>query len=215
MSVKIRVVDNNFVSEEMAELSLFGSSERIRIESISNDKRRSESASGLVALKSLVCDDTIREIARDENGRPHFVFRMGEDFNLSHSGTLTAVAYLKGEGGRVGIDIELIKEGRDEKLLRIAERYFSEKEKEMLEKSSSTQKFYRIWTEKEAEAKMTGAGLSKLLADRSPPKSSGGYFSHYLVTYLEGKYVMTLCTNRKEDIEFSCDDGIKISNFQF
>ena len=216
MSVKVLIVDNNFISSEMADISFFGGGERSRIESISNVKRKRESTAGLVALKSLFDDDVKREIVRDEDGRPSFVCGMGEDFNISHSGALTAVAYQKGEEIRVGIDIEQIKEGRDEKLFRIAERYFSEKEKELLKKESSSREFYRIWTAKEAEAKMTGFGLSKMLSDgyrteqENRPK---GHFLSYLVIYREEIYIMTLCTNKKDNVQFMCDEGLEALPF--
>ena len=216
MSVNLRIVDNELRLVEPFDVSFFGDAEKRRIEGITNAKRKGESVAALRVLKELLPINAEREISRDENGRPSFCGKKDEDFNISHSASLTAVAYVNKKGCRVGIDIEEIKEGRDEKLYRIAERYFTEKEKALLEKGESSRGFYKIWTAKEAKAKMLGIGLSKMLSSENDSKKEDEiplFFSHHLVTYREKVYVMTICTNENCRVEFVCDKEIYISNF--
>ena len=172
MSVNLRIVDNELRLVEPFDVSFFGDGEKRRIEGITNAKRKGESVAALRVLKELLPINAEREISRDENGRPSFCGKKDEDFNISHSASLTAVAYVNKKGCRVGIDIEEIKEGRDEKLYRIAERYFTEKEKALLEKGESSRGFYKIWTAKEAKAKMLGIGLSKMLSSENDSKKA-------------------------------------------
>jgi 4'-phosphopantetheinyl transferase len=81
----------------------------------------------------------------------------GVQFNLSHSGSLVLCAV--GEGA-IGCDIELVK---DNAPFKVAERYFSEKEREyVLDTANASEKcrrFYRLWTMKESYLKMSGEGI--------------------------------------------------------
>jgi 4'-phosphopantetheinyl transferase len=79
-------------------------------------------------------------------------------FNLSHSHgrALYAVAH----GREVGIDLELIRSGRDHAAL--AERFFSSRESSTflsLPEELQTEAFYLCWTRKEAYIKARGDGL--------------------------------------------------------
>jgi Phosphopantetheinyl transferase len=88
----------------------------------------------------------------------------GLHFNLSHSGRRMAVAFAV--DGPLGLDIEEISprlRARD-----IAERYFSARERTMLDTGSEEEylrRFYRLWTAKEAVMKATGLGFALPLAN--------------------------------------------------
>lgn len=81
------------------------------------------------------------------------------DFNLSHSGDLALLATARGP--RVGIDVELLRPGRNP--LRVADRYFSQSEAAVvraLPEPDRPAAFLRYWTAKEALAKGLGSGLT-------------------------------------------------------
>ncbi len=80
-------------------------------------------------------------------------------FNLSHSAALAIYAVARGRD--VGVDVECIRRLPDAQ--RIAERYFSERERTELRALPVDQRqeaFFRCWTRKEAYIKATGQGLS-------------------------------------------------------
>lgn len=64
-------------------------------------------------------------------------------------------------GSNVGLDIQ---ERRDVDAAKIAARFFSPKEAELVNMSDSTDEFFRLWTRKEAYAKYTGAGIKQVAA---------------------------------------------------
>lgn len=81
------------------------------------------------------------------------------EFNLSHSGARASVVV--SEGNSVGIDIEQYKKLEDH--LKIARRYFTKKELQVLKQFDpgiSGQRFIQLWTAKEAFIKARGLGLS-------------------------------------------------------
>jgi 4'-phosphopantetheinyl transferase len=81
------------------------------------------------------------------------------DFNVSHSGDMALVAFARGR--RIGIDVEKVR--RDFGTSEIAERFFSEAERESLRQLPVGQRheaFFRCWTRKEAFIKALGEWLS-------------------------------------------------------
>lgn len=84
-------------------------------------------------------------------------------FNLSHSGDMVIMAV---SAYPVGCDMEGTKtekngtkeEKRSERNLKIARRFFTEREQKAVEEGGN-EAFYRIWTRKESYIKMTGEGM--------------------------------------------------------
>ncbi len=108
------------------------------------------------------------------HGKPYFADRPELFFSLSHSGNYVLCALSDRE---VGADIQMIPpdtEKQREREERIAERFFSEPEREFLNRGNSgwqelteelsnrrRERFYQIWAAKEAYMKQTGKGLSQ------------------------------------------------------
>lgn len=92
-----------------------------------------------------------------EHGKPDFAGGKFH-FNLSHSGQYVCCALAEEE---VGIDIQRM---HPLKNMRVAERFFSQEENDLLRVCGSERErqelFYRIWVRKEAYAKLTGAGIA-------------------------------------------------------
>lgn len=98
------------------------------------------------------------EVDTHKGGKPFFAKRTDIKYNLSHSGAYVVCAVADKE---VGIDIEGKREFRDG----IIKRFFSQYEKEWILDSQDTDtkmsRFLRLWTAKEAFAKVTGIGLAR------------------------------------------------------
>lgn len=102
----------------------------------------------------------------DDDGKPQLAAPFSDwHFNLSHSAEWVALA-LSGTGP-VGIDIE--SHARPNDLAAIARRFFSQAENAALQRDPPgsalwIERFFAIWTLKEAHAKALGCGLSKILS---------------------------------------------------
>lgn len=100
----------------------------------------------------------------------------GPAFNLSHSGKYLALAVRS--SGRVGIDIEVVRDALD--LPHLAQLYFTESEQRGIATSrdGTAQGFFRVWVRKEALLKATGLGLALPLdsfsvsVERLPPATN-------------------------------------------
>lgn len=99
------------------------------------------------------------KIAVATAGKPYLQSHPDIHFNISHSGHWVVVAVSEAE---VGIDVERIKKVN----LGIAERFYSEKEKQQLfslPPATQTEFFFDLWTLKESFLKAIGTGLTKSL----------------------------------------------------
>ena len=136
--------------------------------------------------KAAVEDSTgIRdELVHDEKGRPFFA-SSDVRISISHSEDYW-VCVLSDEDA--GIDIEEIKERNWEK---IAERYFTETEKETVRREGITG-FYRVWTAKEACAKKNHFGVANILN-----KDVEGVEIRYID--IDSRYVMCICADNIPD----------------
>ncbi|MCP5468303.1 MAG: 4'-phosphopantetheinyl transferase superfamily protein [Deltaproteobacteria bacterium] len=97
------------------------------------------------------------EILRQEKGKP-FVPDKAFHFNLSHSHERAVFAFC--QNFEIGIDLEFLNPKRSIK--KIAQRYFAESEKELIENTPQAQRerlAYQLWTAKEALMKGNGEGL--------------------------------------------------------
>jgi phosphopantetheine--protein transferase-like protein len=102
-------------------------------------------------------------IMLEESGRPYFPDGK-EDFNISHSGALTAVSLVSGEKLRVGCDVELVKPRAG--ITRIAEEFFTAQERNYVFNASQNQNsqtaFFEVWTLKESYLKLRGLSVSDI-----------------------------------------------------
>jgi len=99
-----------------------------------------------------------------EYGKPELAGDADLKFNLSHTEGATVIAVTR--AGRVGVDVERIRENLDP--IELGDRFFSRKEAEWLRSQSVWERFaafFACWTAKEAYIKAWGEGLSMPLAD--------------------------------------------------
>lgn len=91
-------------------------------------------------------------------GKPKYKNHTNLKFNVSHSGNIIIIGFVKEY--ELGVDIEYLKRGFD--VLDIAENFFSRKEIKALheiEKEDRIRAFFRCWTRKESFIKAEGRGL--------------------------------------------------------
>ena len=94
------------------------------------------------------------------HGKPDFPDRMGH-FNLSHSEELVCAVFDRDD---IGVDIQRMRLLQN---MRLADRFFSKREREALEScvdpKMKARLFYRIWVKKESYAKLTGEGIATVV----------------------------------------------------
>lgn len=94
--------------------------------------------------------------SHDSHGKPYIVGSRLH-FNISHCGSVIAVAFCTEE---IGADIELVRDFNSA----VVKRYFTDGEKEYIfsadDKETENQRFFEIWTAKEAFLKYCGVGIS-------------------------------------------------------
>lgn len=91
-----------------------------------------------------------------ENGKPVYADRPDICFNLSHSGHYAVCLICNVPSG---IDIE----GDRTVPFRVADRFFSDRERQWI--GESEERFFRIWTLKEAYSKAVGKGVALAVSD--------------------------------------------------
>lgn len=121
------------------------------------------------------------------------------DFNLSHSTDYFAFAISIHENLYVGVDIEVVSERLD--IGPIVNNYFHKNEISYILNSDSNiltrhQKFYEVWTRKEAFLKMLGTGLSDKLPELDMSKGEREISfqdkSYFDIKYFSNTYIYTL-----------------------
>lgn len=134
----------------------FGMQRKNEILSISNKKKKLESAAATMLLHQLLVDFGYDkdEIIKNEQGAPELKNQKEVFCSISHSGEYVACAISE---KKIGIDIQEMKEGKRTK---ISERFFHEKEQKLCELDYSLELFYKIWTSKESYVKMNSCGLA-------------------------------------------------------
>jgi 4'-phosphopantetheinyl transferase len=96
------------------------------------------------------------------NGKPA-VSNATLEFNLSHSGEFALLAI--SSDARVGVDVERWRHAHAAELITLATRFFSEREREgvcdsTLNDACVVQRFYAVWSRKEAYLKASGVGIT-------------------------------------------------------
>ncbi|MDR2942685.1 MAG: 4'-phosphopantetheinyl transferase superfamily protein [Treponema sp.] len=114
------------------------------------------------------------DIAKDISGRPFFA-DSDTDFNISHSGNLTAVSLATGQNLRTGCDVELVRPRSRAK--EIAKEFFTASENDYIESGGQFDgaRFYHIWTLKECFLKLRGLSVFDM-ADAPSFISKDGWF---------------------------------------
>lgn len=116
--------------------------------------------------------------------KPLLINNQDYHFNISHTHNMIAVAI---SNNPVGVDVERIREIDTG----IAKRFFTKREQNYIEKSQDDlyERFFEIWTKKEAYIKYIGKGLSVPLNSFDV---TGKSLSEHFYTVGYGKYIINM-----------------------
>ena len=105
------------------------------------------------------CEEKTPEILRTDKGKPYTdVTKDGRQVHLSASHSGDCFACLLGEVP-VGIDIQ---QERDADIDKLSRRFFTREEQQYV-REHGLDGFFRLWTRKEAYAKLTGLGIQEIM----------------------------------------------------
>jgi len=140
----------------------------------------------IIACRTLYIKNSEIIFEKEEYGKPHIKGVDDFYYNISHTRNAIVIAVSEFP---VGVDIEKVKESD----LKIANRFFTENEREYLKKNALdiNRLFYEIWTKKEAYIKYTGKGLVM------PLKSFDvldAYISSHIYTIEKDDYIISVCS---------------------
>ena len=151
----------------------FGEGERERLLNMRNETALRQSLGGWLALWRLAKQRGFAKqslsVERTETGKPRFADPRLPTFSISHSGALCVAALCGRAEESVGVDVQLAQLRGDPSA--IAKRFFTQEEQRLCaDDHEQPAAFFKIWTQKEAVAKQSGAGLAAVLsnAEASP-----------------------------------------------
>ena len=128
------------------------------------------------------------------------------NFNISHTENAIAIAI---SDYPVGVDVERIGETN----YKIAERFFAQGEKQYLYSinESTKQRFFEIWTKKEAYLKWTGEGLTRPLISFDVTDST---FKSQVHSIINNGFVISICTSSFETLRDFDFIELDVSNLE-
>lgn len=109
-------------------------------------------------------------------------------FNISHSADWALIAV---SGSEVGVDAEFI--NTDFPYANILTDYFTEDEVEFIRHKDTDERFYLLWTRKEAFAKATGTGLDNTI--KYIPSLNGEHFADKGLSAMADMYTTSFKLN--------------------
>ncbi len=134
-------------------------------------------------------------IEKGEHGKPYLPDYPHIHFNISHCRGMVVCGFSNGE---IGVDAELIRSYNG----RVAERVFSDKEREQIQRSKCTDEaFFRFWTLKEALGKNIGTGLFSALSeitfhlDGENPHCEAYPEKFFVQKIIQKKWVVSICAD--------------------
>lgn len=130
-------------------IELVTESRKLKVKRLLNENDRMLSIGAGLLLRSVLKITSDDMLGYNEHGKP--LFNEHGYFSISHSGNVTVLTVSEND---VGADIEMLRKPNERLLLRC----FSAEEIDFVKDSS--EKYTRIWTEKEAVLKLLGTGLS-------------------------------------------------------
>jgi 4'-phosphopantetheinyl transferase len=141
---------HSLVKDKARLMALLDGERRERVNAFRQEKDALRSLAGGLLMRHITGGKPIRYTAK---GKP-FV-EGGPFFSVSHAGDYAAAVV--SQNARVGIDIENTENMRGGNFLLLAKKAFHPDE--LLYFNKNPERFYEIWTQKEAFVKMKGEGL--------------------------------------------------------
>jgi len=178
----------------------------------------------LILSASLDADPLSLSFVKGTNGKP----RLPDDpafFNIAHTREAFVIAFTR--DFPVGIDLEKIRDGLN--IHSVSKAYFSKSENEYMQesKAEATDRFFLLWTRKEALLKAIGTGIINSLNDISVSEpvnfikkesfESSDYGSaldeYYIYSLKLNDYYLSVAIPQKSSIRFNNLNEDNISGF--
>lgn len=160
-------------------------------------------ARDLLVKNHILSTDEAKQttIQRHESGEPYLEFPVGNEqplhISISHSGSWSACLISHAEN-QSAIDLEDLHIKRN--FVHLAEHFFSPPEIEYVQQHGE-EAFYRLWTAKEAIAKLQGKGLPEVLKIRLHPSVLGFESTDYQLTQqVTQDYIYTIAQRRDREL---------------
>ena len=162
-SVTLRLFDLSEDEPSPSQWELLSSDELGRVRRLVVPRKRNQFVQARAELRTLLSQrlgvaPAALDISYGERGKPFLADYPNLHFNLSHSAGKAALVIC--EGQRVGVDIEDAR--RERRYDAFSKRFFAREERDWLMASQGSElkdRFYRIWTNKEAYVKALGSGF--------------------------------------------------------
>jgi 4'-phosphopantetheinyl transferase len=142
-----------------------------------------------IAKQTLGTADEQFLLAKNEFGKPYLTSHPDFHFNISHTQNAITIAFSDVE---IGVDIERVRESE----MQIAHRFFTSNEISYIEAGDKAERFFEIWTKKEAYIKWQGKGLSIPLRSFDVLTEISAQFR----TFRIGEYVLSVFAESLEKI---------------
>ena len=180
-------------------ITLVSPERKVKIDRLRQSDKRLQSLFSAVLLRAVLCDrlkikNTELQFSVTQSGKPMLENRQNLHFSISHTDGLVAVAL---SDAFVGIDAEKEKPIN----LKICERFFTESEQRyvLADSTLGLQRFFEIWTKKEAFAKRLGQSLAKTIGKVDVLNDQT------LKTFTVGQYTVSLAGDVEDTEIFSSD----------
>ncbi|AJC48475.1 4'-phosphopantetheinyl transferase superfamily protein [Allofrancisella guangzhouensis] len=150
----------------------------------------------------------------DDNNKPFLISSKDFKFSISHTTETVVIAVANND---IGIDVENINIKR--KFLNVAERYFNERESQILRESSNLDKdFYTLWTLKEAQVKRNGLGIAYGFAEAKFSRNNRSWHSdnypNDFFSFEKNEDIFSVCSKNIANKNISVFNIIEDFSFQ-
>lgn len=193
-------------TENLCFMTFLSSERQERIRRFVHDADKLRCLWAGLLVKKVVSDITGLDVEHQkygftENEKP-FLKNDKLKFNVSHSGNSVFVCLGYND---IGADVEEMKEAP----FYIMKTIFHENEIKYIENSSAdlqkNQRFYEVWTRKEAYGKYTGEGLFDEIKDVD---TQNGNLNVFFKTWIRDGYCFSICTKEVSEIE-TLDESVR------
>ena len=144
----------------------------------------------VIIVKTFHIDNASVFFDKNAYGKPYLKNNKNFHFNISHTKGLIVIAI---SNSPIGVDVELTRRFD----LHIAKRFFTEYEIEYINGDTEKmyQRFFEIWTKKEAYIKHNGKGLTIPLNSFNVLSDN---ISHKIKSFFYEDYILSVCSENKD-----------------
>lgn len=147
----------------------------------------------------------VSKFSKDYMDKPYMASDEFIKFNISHTQNIVSVAISE---QNIGIDVETSLSATEKQIIQLMDFCFSEKEKKYVnyDKSGYKQRFFEVWTRREAYFKCLGCGL--LIKNNKKDISEDFYF----IGIQYKNYTISVCSEQDMNVDLHLIDAQTIQD---